>query len=106
MKQKKSSATARILAVLALVGSVIVLIAVVAANVGGGESGSGGRSHAQKVQHEKQVQKKIPATYTIQSEDTLTKIAHETGVPVGKIERLNPEIDPQLLIAGETIKLK
>jgi LysM repeat protein len=104
--KKSSSATARILAVIALVGSVIVLIVVVAANLGGGSSDQHGRTHAQKVKHQETVEKKIPATYTIQSEDTLTKIAHETGVPVGKIERLNPEIDPQLLIAGEQIKLK
>jgi LysM repeat protein len=104
--KKSSSTTARILAVIALIGSVIVLIAIVAANVGGGSSGHHEPSHAQKAKHQKQVAKKTPATYTIQSEDTLTAIAHETGVPVAKIERLNPEIDPQLLIAGETIKLK
>jgi LysM repeat protein len=104
--KKSSSATARILAVIALVGAVIALIVVVSANVGGDDSSSKGPSHAQKVKHEEKVEKKIPATYTIQSEDTLTSIAHQTGVPVGKIERLNPEIDPQLLIAGEQVKLK
>ena len=42
----------------------------------------------------------------IKSGDTLTSIAHETGVGVAKIERLNPEVDPQILIAGEKLKLK
>jgi LysM repeat protein len=104
--KKSSSATARILAVIALVVGVIALIVVISANTGGEDSGHKGRTHAQKVKHQEKINKKIPATYTIKSEDTLTKIAHETGVPVGKIERLNPEIDPQLLIAGEQIKLK
>ena len=58
------------------------------------------------VKHREAVRKKTPATYVIKSGDTLTAIAHTTGVGVAKIERLNPEVDPQILIAGETLKLK
>ena len=36
----------------------------------------------------------------MQSGDTLTSIAHKTGVPVAEILALNPEVDPQILIAG------
>jgi LysM repeat protein len=104
--KKSSSATARILAVIALVGSVVVLLVVVAAALSGGDSGGSGKTHAQTVKHREEVRKKIPAVYVIKSGDTLTAIAHTTGVGVAKIERLNPEIDPQILIAGEKIKLK
>ena len=45
-------------------------------------------------------------TYTVQSGDTLTSIAHKTGVPVAEIQALNPEVDPQILIAGEVLKLQ
>ena len=42
----------------------------------------------------------------VQNGDTLISIAHETGVPVAKIQRLNPEVDPQILISGEKLKLR
>ena len=103
--QKSSSATARVLAVSALVGSVIVLIAIVAANLGGG-SESHHQGHAQKVEHHEEAARSAPATYVVKEGDTLTSIAHQTGVGVHKIERLNPEVDPQILIAGEKLKLR
>ncbi len=37
----------------------------------------------------------------MQSGDTLTSIARKTGVKVAEIQALNPEVDPQILIAGE-----
>jgi LysM repeat protein len=103
---KRSSATARTLAVIALIGSFIVLMVVVVAALNSGDSGDSGRSQTQQRHHQEAVRRKTPATYTIKSEDTLTAIAHETGVSIAKIERLNPEVDPQILIAGETLKLK
>ena len=42
----------------------------------------------------------------VKSGDTLVSIAHRTGVPVAHIIALNPEVDPQILIAGETLKLR
>jgi LysM repeat protein len=42
----------------------------------------------------------------VETGDTLTSIAHETGVPVATILTLNPEVDPQILIAGEKLKLR
>ena len=50
--------------------------------------------------------KKTPATYVVQNGDTLTSIAHKTGVPVSQIEELNPGVDPQILISGEKLKLR
>ena len=37
----------------------------------------------------------------MQSGDTLTSISQKTGMPVAEIQALNPEVDPQILIAGE-----
>jgi LysM repeat protein len=48
----------------------------------------------------------VASTYVVKSGDTLVAIAHRTGVPVAHIIALNPEVDPQILIAGETLKLR
>jgi LysM repeat protein len=42
----------------------------------------------------------------VENGDTLTSIAHETGVPVVRIQQLNPEVDPQVLVSGEKLKLR
>jgi LysM repeat protein len=109
--KKRPSSIARTLAVVALAAAFVVLIVVVSAALNGSGSGESGNVHAQHGHHKEseepeEVQKKVPATYVIKSGDTLTAIAHATGVSVAKIERLNPEVDPQILIAGEKLKLK
>ena len=42
----------------------------------------------------------------VQNGDTLTSIAHKTGVSVARIQALNPGVDPQILISGEKLKLR
>jgi LysM repeat protein len=104
---KRSTAPARALAVIALIGGFAVLIVIVSAALSGGESDNGrqGGSPA-NVDRQKTPDKKTPKVYVIETEDTLTSIARQTGVPVAKIERLNPEVDPLSLIAGEELKLR
>jgi LysM repeat protein len=104
--KKRPSVTARTLAAIALVGSFIVLVVVVSAALDSGGSGDSGHSQVKQRHHSEEVRKKTPATYVVKDEDTLTAIAHSTGVSVARIERLNPEVDPQILIAGEKLKLK
>jgi LysM repeat protein len=105
--KKSSSATARIVAVIALVGALLLAIVVISGALGGDSSDSGKHSHGGNgAHHTKQAQRNVPATYTVESGDTLISIAHENGVTVAQIERLNPEVDPQILIAGETLKLR
>jgi LysM repeat protein len=42
----------------------------------------------------------------VEEGDTLGAIAEKTGVPVETIELLNPEVDPQALIAGQKLQLR
>lgn len=106
---KRSSAPARILAVITLVVALVVVIAIVGGGLGGGGSNdSGGDGHNGKAARHARQQKResIPATYEVKSGDTLISIAHHNGVTVARIETLNPEVDPQGLIVGEQLKLK
>ena len=45
-------------------------------------------------------------TYTVQRGDTLGSISEKTGIPVEKLQELNPQIDPQQLTTGQKIKLR
>jgi hypothetical protein len=95
---KRSSAPARVLAVIALVLGFVILIAIVAAAVGGGGSGDTvgtGHQRSSTVSHGSHGSKKAPATYVVENGDTLTSIAHRTGVPIATI-----------LISGEKLKLR
>lgn len=103
--EKRTSFAGRALAVLALVAAAVVLIVAIASSLGGGSDSGGhgdrGGSHPTAKRHRTKA-----ATYVVKSGDTLTAIAHRTGVPVGQILALNPEVDPQILIAGQTLKLR
>jgi LysM repeat protein len=102
--EKRSSAATRIAAALALVAAVLVCVAVATALL---NSDSSSDRHRSQPHTQKQKKKRTKAkAYTVESGDTLTAIAHKTGVPVAEILALNPEVDPQILIAGQTLKLK
>lgn len=104
---KRSKAPARALALLALVSGFVVLVVVVSAALSGDSSDGGASSEsAPKTRSKPAPSKKAPKTYVIENGDTLTAIARRTGVPVAKIERLNPDVDPQILISGEKLKLR
>jgi LysM repeat protein len=103
---KRSSSSARVLAVTALVIAFVVAIVAISGALSGDDSnGSGSGKHGGKQAH-KTHHKHVPASYEIESGDTLISIAHRTGVPVRTIEELNPEVDPQILVAGEQLKLR
>lgn len=104
MGEKRTSFVARLVAVLALAGAVVVLIvAIPSALDGGSDSAKHGK---QGNTHHAKPHRTTAATYVVKSGDTLTAIAHQTGVPVAQILALNPEVDPQILIAGQTLKLR
>jgi LysM repeat protein len=104
---KRSTAPARAFAVLALIGGFIVLIVIVSAALSGGDSDDGRQGGSPgNVSRQTTQDKETPKVYVIENGDTLTAIAHETGVPVATIQRLNPDVDPQILISGEKLKLR
>lgn len=104
--KKRTSATARIFAALALVAAVVAIVVIVPSALnedssGGSKHGSGAQAQQEPVHHRTRAK-----TYEVQTGDTLISIAHRTGVPVSEILALNPEVDPQILIAGEKLKLR
>jgi LysM repeat protein len=102
--EQRTSAAARIFAALALVAALLIVILIIASAMNGG----GAAVHHRSTHHAKKATKHRTKaeTYTVQTGDTLTSIAHRTGVPVAELLALNPEVDPQILIAGQTLKLK
>jgi LysM repeat protein len=46
-----------------------------------------------------------PSSYTVKPGDVLSTIAETTGVPLARIERLNPAVDAKALHAGQQIKI-
>jgi LysM repeat protein len=103
--ERRTSAAARTVAVLALIGAVIVVVIAVSAATNTSNSSSSHHKQHQ-AQKEKTKHRTKAKAYTVQTGDTLTAIAHKTGVPVAEILALNPEVDPQILIAGQTLKLR
>ena len=100
--EKRTSALPRIFAAIALAGAAIVVVIAIASSVGGSEETTKTRDQPTQKSRPKTKAK----TYVVKSGDTLVAIAHRTGVPVAEILALNPEVDPQILIAGETLKLR
>jgi LysM repeat protein len=83
------------------------VIFVIATTLGGGDGdGSGGGSAPAGRVQQSDDKGPVPKAYVVQNGDTLTSIAHQTGVPVARILRLNPGVDPQILISGEKLKLR
>ena len=84
------------------------MIVLVATTLGGG--GGGGSSTSSSRHSSNPSSGHSPAhtqkAYVVQNGDTLTSIAHETGVPVATILKLNPGVDPQILISGEKLRLR
>jgi LysM repeat protein len=106
--EKRANPAARAFATLALVGAAVIVIVLVASSLGGSSGSSntktGHGSH--RAASKESAHRPHAASYTVEPGDTLTAIAHRTGVPVARILELNPEVDPQILIAGEELKLR
>jgi len=106
--EKRNTALARVFATVALVGGFFVLVLVIATSIGGGGS-SGSKTPTpagQVAPRDASGKVSTPVTYVVQNGDTLTSIAHKTGVSVVRIQALNPHVDPQILTSGEKLKLR
>jgi LysM repeat protein len=105
--KKRSSAATRAFAALAVVAGFVLVFVMFSAALSDDDGGSGTKGRGGQPTKQAPVpKKKLPAVYEVEEGDTLTSIAHSTGVSVAQIERLNPGVDPQLLSTGEELKLK
>jgi LysM repeat protein len=106
------SSFARLLAPLALIGFCVAVAAIVlGSGVVGDDSSSetaGARDlpAATNTSTNEKKRKRAPRTYTIKANDTLSAIAETNGTTVERLLELNPELDPQGLVAGQKIKLR
>ena len=108
----------RFLAPVALVAFAIALLMIVSSS----DSGDGnntpsaseraknrdlGTTSKKKSKRRKSANGGLPnRSYTVQRGDTLGSISEKTGIPVEKLQELNPQIDPQQLTTGQKIKLR
>lgn len=99
------TAVSRILAVIALGAAAVAVIVVIGSATGGEEGGKGPKKPAAGKKHAKKPKTKAK-TYEVKSGDSLSAIADRTGIPVERIERLNPDLDPQALTIGQKLKLR
>ncbi len=109
LMKRKRSWFARFLALVALVAAIAAVIVIASnTNLHSDSNNGNGNAASQAKAHKKQPKKPRTKakTYEVQSGDTLTSIAQKTGVKVAEIQALNPEVDPQTLIAGEVLKLQ
>ena len=104
---------ARLLAPLALIAFTVAVLAIVmGSGVVGDDSSSeqtgvtGVTATNERTTTAGQKKKRTPATYTIKANDTLSAIAIKNGTTVARLLELNPELDPQGLVAGQKIKLR
>lgn len=104
--KRRSSALGRAIAAIALLGGFVLVIVVISTSLGGGEESGKDRAPATQANKKGGSKEKAPMSYVVQNGDTLTSIAHETGVPLAQIEDLNPGVDPQILVSGEKLKLR
>jgi LysM repeat protein len=109
MPTQSPRSSARFLAPAALAVCAVAVLVVIGSSMGGGDS-SGGTSVSETATQRATGNTPPPprqrANYTIKAGDTLGAISEQTGVPVETLQQLNPELDPQALIAGQKIKLR
>lgn len=114
MPPHSSRSPARFLAPVALIAFAVALFVVVGGTgLGGGDDEPGREAPAATTRPQQRTtperapqQRREPATYTVEAGDTLGAISEDTGVAVERIEELNPELDPQALVAGQEIQLR
>ena|SRR5215213_2153213 len=104
--KKRTSVFARIFALLALVAAIAAVFVIVSSATKDDDSTKSGKHGNQQAKTEKEKPKIKAATYTVEPGDTLTRISYLTGLKVTELIALNPEIDPQILVEGEVLKLR
>lgn len=102
----------RVLALLALAAVTIAVLLIVSASDSDDDGnrrqpavqqqGQGNKNQGGKQKQGQQARK----FHIVESGDTLSSIAEETGTTVEELQELNPDIDPQILVSGQKLKLR
>ena len=92
---------------LALLGAIAVIVVVVSSSTGGTseEDDSPRQAESPRSDPEKEGPE-TPKEVVVEEGDSLSGIAVKYGVSVKRIERLNPDLDPNTLATGQTVKLR
>jgi LysM repeat protein len=108
MPEYKPNPVARIAAVIALVGAVLVFgVLVVTTGSDDGDNGGGTGTQTEQEEPSKGAAKAVQrGVWIVRSGDTLAQISEETGIDVDELLQLNPDLDPQALIQGQRIALR
>jgi hypothetical protein len=121
--ETRPKSPARILAPVALVVFALALILVIAGSGGGGDGGESSRASSERKERDlgtsssererrreerrERREDRLPEdVYVVQEGDTLEEISDKTGVPVERLEELNPGLDQFQLTEGQRIKLR
>lgn len=70
------------------------------------DGGARGAATTSKSTTEGQTKVVVRSSYTVKAGDSFSAIAEKTGVDIGELQRLNPDIDPRALQPGQKLKLK
>ena len=108
---------ARLLAPIALITFVFALLIVVAGSDTDEDSSNGGNPEPQQQSGTETIPGETTTTaepeprvsgtfYTVKTGDTLGGIAETVGIPVTRLQELNPDLDPQALVSGQKIRLR
>jgi LysM repeat protein len=120
MDQRTRRSPARFLAPLALIAVVAAFLMIVNASGTNGGGSSAATGTVGTTTHSKSSTAKTtstaadttavkspgPKAYIVQVGDTLGGIADKTGVPLERIQELNPDVDPHAMTSGQKIKLR
>ena len=91
---------------LALLGTIALLFVVISSSTGD----SGGDDSPEQTRSPRSNPDKegpeTPKEVVVEEGDSLSGIAVKYGVSVKRIERLNPDLDPNTLATGQTVKLR
>src|ERR671938_1136234 len=110
----RPSSSARLLAPIALVAFAIAALVILATAGGTEHKERSGPTRAeqrdlrisrQRARRERAASAVVRrGVYVVRTGDTLGAIAERTGVPVERLQELNPTLDPQALTSGQRIK--
>jgi hypothetical protein len=104
MPEKNSNQVARVAAVLALIAAFILVVVTIAGS--GGDDGDSGEAEAGSAISREGERALRRGVWLVREGDTLVSISEQTGMETDELLELNPNIDPQVLRAGERLILR